>query len=383
MHIGLYTLFFTPGQIGGIEIYLRHLVTAIGKVDQVNQYTLFVGNHNQDIFKDITYPNLKHVNISLTPPSTPLFIRALRKLKIIPSYITQQLYAHPVDLLHYPGTTIDQLEIKTPCVLTMHDLQQEYFPEFFSAEVLAWRKANFKPSAQKARRIITVSEYTRQTIIKKYDIPTQKVQTIHHGINKIFHPLISQDTIIKVRQKYRLPEQFIFFPANPWPHKNHARLFEVLKLLKQKYRASCRLVLSGIFESEQSNLQSLVADAGVSNKVHILGYIPYQDLPGIYATATMLVFPSLFEGSGIPVLEAMACGCPVICSNTTSLPELAGEAAILVNPLDVAQMAEGIYNVFSSQSLRNSLSQKGLGQAKNFSWERAAQQTVEVYQSVL
>lgn len=383
MHIGIYTLFLTPGRIGGIETYLRNLVAALGGVDQSNRYTLFVGDHNRSIFKDITHPNFELITLSFQPPRHPFLIRLLRRLKIIPAYVAQQIETYPLDLLHYPGTTIDQPEIKSPCVLTIHDIQQEYFPEFFSTETLAWRKATFKPSAQKARRIITVSEYTRQTVIEKFNVPAQKVRAIHSGVNAQFHPRISRETMTHLRQKYNLPQKFIFFPANPWPHKNHARLFEALKLLKQKYRTSCRLVLSGVFESEQVNLQSLAISAGVPEDVYILGYIPYEDLPALYSAATALVFPSLFEGFGLPILEAMACGCPVICSNTTSLPELAGEAAFLIDPLDVAQMAEAIYNVLSFESLRDSLREKGLARVQNFSWERAARETIEVYQSAV
>lgn len=383
MHIGLYTLFLFPGQIGGIETYLRHLVTALGQVDRVNQYTLFVSEQNRAIFQDISFPNVKKVTIPLLPASPSLANRVLRKLKLMPPHLTQQLTAHRVDVLHYPGTTIDQLEIKTPCVLTMHDIQHEFFPEFFPAEVLAWRKATYRPSAQKARYIITDSHFTRQTIIEKYEIAPQKVKTVQLGVDRIFHPLSSCEFTNHVRRQYNLPDQFIFFPANAWPHKNHARLFEALKLLKQRHGLSCRLVLSGIFKSEMGRLSSLLKQAGLEEQVQILGYIPYEDLPGLYATATALVFPSLFEGFGLPVLEAMACGCPVICANTTSLPELAGDAALLIDPLDVAQIAEAIYNVLDSQSLRSSLREKGLAQVKNFSWERAAWQTVEVYQNAL
>lgn len=383
MHIGIYTLFLFPGQIGGIETYLRHLIVALGQVDRVNQYTLFASEQNQTIFQDISYPNFKKVTIPLLPASSSLARRVLRKLKLSPSHLAQQLSTYQVDVLHYPGTTIDQLELNTPCVLTMHDIQHEFFPEFFSAEVLAWRKTTYRPSAQKARYIITDSDFTRQTIIDKYEIAPKKVKTIYLGVDRIFHPPSSCEVTNHIRQKYSLPEQFLFFPANPWPHKNHARLFEALKLLKQKHSLSCRLVLSGIFKSEAVDLSSLLKQAGLEEEVQILGYIPYEDLPGLYAAATALIFPSLFEGFGLPILEAMACDCPVICANTTSLPELAGEAALLVDPLDVAQIAEIIYNVLDSQSLRNSLKEKGLVQVKNFSWERAARQTIEVYQKAL
>lgn len=382
MHVGIYTLFLYPGQIGGIETYLRQLVAALGRVDRVNRYTLFVGEHNRSLFGKMTFPNIEIVTISTRPSSASLASRVLRKLKLIPGYIAGQLHAHPVDIIHYPGSTIDQPEIRTPCVLTLHDIQQEYFPQFFSPEVLAWRKATFKPSAQKARHIITDSEFTRQTIIERYRVSPAKVHTIHFAVGDTFQPAPTLSTS-HIRHKYRLPERFIFFPANPWPHKNHARLFQALRLLEQKYGLSCPLVLSGVFESEQAHLQALLDSAGVAGQVRVLGYVPYEDLPGLYAAAAALVFPSLFEGFGIPVLEAMACGCPVICANTTSLPELAGDAALLIDPLDVAQIAEVIYNVLSSEALSKSLREKGLERVKNFSWEKAARETIKVYESAL
>ncbi len=377
MRIGIYTLFITPGQIGGIETYLRHLLVNLGKVDPINDYFIFVGSHNAYLFSDIVYPNFKQVVISLIPSPNSLGTRLLRRLKLQPSYITEQINRYQLDLLHYPGTTIDQLEIKTPCILTMHDIQQEYFPQFFSSPELQRRQATYRPSAEKARTIITGSEHTRQNIIEKYHLPSSKIKTIYYGVSDIFH-LATTDEINQIRQKYNLPEEFIFFPANFWPHKNHARLFEALKLAWQKYGCSCQLVLSGVWQ-EKTSLQDLIAKMGVESAVSILGYLPYQDLPLIYSAATALVFPSLFEGFGLPVLEAMACDCPVICANSTSLPELVGEAAILIDPLDVAQLAEAIYNGCHSASLRRNLQEKGWQQVKKFSWQQSARQTVALY----
>lgn len=379
MRIGIYTLFLTPGHIGGIETYLRHLLVALGQVDGQNQYIIFVGDHNRSAFSNITYPNFEFVTLPLQPPDNSLPRRILRRLKLLPRHLTQLLESHSLDLLHYPGTTIDQLEINIPCVLTMHDIQQEYFPEFFSAEELAWRRANFIPSAQKAAQIITDAEYTRQTIIEKYDIAPDKITAIPFGVAPRFEAGSSPTEIARIRQKYNLPETFLFFPANAWPHKNHARLFEAVKWLKQEYHLICHLVLSGAFGAEKERLRTMIIDADISAQVHTLGYLPSEELPALYGSATALIFPSLFEGFGIPVLEAMACGCPVICSKATSLPELVGDAAILVDPLNVAEIGEAIYNVLYSNQLRQTLGQKGREQVKNFSWPKAAQQTLMVY----
>jgi glycosyltransferase involved in cell wall biosynthesis len=384
MRIGIYTLFLRPGQIGGIETYVRHLVAALGQIDQVNEYTLFVGEYNRDLFRDLTFPNLKQTALSFNPARNPLFIRLLCRLQVIRPPVLKELAAHPVDVLHYPGTTIDQLEIEIPCILTLHDIQQEYFPEFFLRKELARRRRTYEASAQKARHIITDTEFTKNSLVEKYGLSPQKITTIHFGVNPMFNVVVNPTLVSQVRERYQLPEQFIFFPANPWPHKNHRRLFEALKIVREKYgHQKCQLVLSGVFPEGQGRLRAVIAELGLSGVIHVLGYIPYDDLPGLYAAATMLVFPSLFEGFGIPLLEAMACGCPIVSANTTSLPEVAGDAAVLVNPYNVEEIAEAIHTVLQDESLRLNLKTRGLERVKYFSWQKAAQKTIEVYQSVL
>ncbi len=378
MRIGLYTLFLFPAQIGGIETYVRQLVKYLGQVDQRNRYTLFVTESNRRLFTDLP-TNFELAQISLLPPGPFIVARLTHKLGLLPAYAARQMQRFPLDLLHYPGSTIDQRSLKIPCVLTIQDIQHEYFPEFFSPEELAWRQVNFKPSADKATQIITASAYTRQTVIDRYGLSPQKITAIPYGISAQFTAAIPPEAVAQTRQNYQLPPQFIYYPANFWPHKNHRRLFEALVQLKTRYHLTVPLVLSGVFQG-QADLSALIAELGLTGQVHLLGYLPHAELPALYAAATALVFPSLFEGFGQPVLEAMACGCPVICANTTSLPELAGEAALPVNPLDVAQMTEAIYNINQSPSLRVELRQKGLAQIKNFSWTRTAQQTVELYQ---
>ncbi len=267
-------------------------------------------------------------------------------------------------------------------MLTLHDIQHEYLPDFFSPEVLAWRRANFQPSAMKARQIIAVSEFTRQTAIARYSLPPQKITAINYGIDEQFTAAIPPAIIEQTRQQYRLPAQFLLYPANAWPHKNHAGLFKALARLRREHGVACPLVLTGVW-SNPVELTGLMAEYGLAEQVQLLGYLPYQALPALYRAATALIFPSLFEGFGIPVLEAMACGCPVACADTTSLPEIAGQSALFFNPHDIAQISEVIYNLWTSEPLRRELSQKGLARVSHFSWARAARQTIAVYQQVL
>jgi glycosyltransferase involved in cell wall biosynthesis len=381
MRIGIYTLFLTPGQIGGIETYLRHLVKHLAHVDRRNRYTLFVTGQNRHLFANLP-DNFDLVQISQLPPGPFIVARLMHKLDLLPAYAAHQMQRYPLDVLHYPGSTIDQRTIKIPCVLTLHDLQHEYFPAFFDKQTLQWRQKEYPASIAKARKIITVSNFTRQTIIEKFDLLPDQIQTVYEGVDKIFHTMITHHQCTRLQQKYKLPKEFLYYPANPWPHKNHRRLLQVLNLLNQQYKLRCPLVLSGVW-SNVEQLKQQIKQLELDDQVYILGYLPYEELPVLYSCATMLVFPSLFEGFGLPVVEAMACGCPVICANSTSLPEITGEAAMLFDPTNVAQIAEVIYNVWQSRSLRQSLRQKGRAQAKLFSWKQTACKTIEIYQSLL
>ncbi|GAB4427970.1 MAG: glycosyltransferase family 1 protein [Anaerolineae bacterium] len=377
MRLGIYTLFLTPGQIGGIETYVRQLVHSLAQADRQNSYTVFVTDANRGLFANLP-DNFRLAQISLLPPGPFVVARLLHKLGWLPAYAARQMQRRPLDVLHYPGSTIDQPSIQIPCVLTLHDIQHEYYPEFFDPATLRWRQTQYAASAQQARQVITVSEFTRQSIIQTYNVPPRKISAIYHGIDPIFEPA-STSALNAMRRKYGLPEQFLFYPANAWPHKNHERLFQALVRLKQQYNFKCRLLLTGVWSGED-RLKQLIRHYELADQVQLTAYLPYNDLPALYAGATALVFPSLFEGFGLPALEAMACGCPVICSNASALPEVCGDAALYFDPLDIAQIADAIYTICHSQSLRQSLSDKGRVRAKLFSWEQAASQTLERYQ---
>jgi len=382
VRIGINALGLRPGQLGGVEVYLRNLVVNLGRIAPDNEYLVFVDRHNQSVFGSGLPPNVRRVVIALPPPASPV-IRALRYLGWLPSPLADQLERSGVDVIHYPDSIINPPGIALPCVLTSHDIQHEYFPRHFPFQTHLLRKLTYGPSARKARRIITDSEFTRDTLVEKFGIPAGKITAIPWGVDATFRPDVSVAEVKRMRQKYRLPQVFAFYPANTWPHKNHPRLVQAIGLLQKKYRSDCKLVLCGRPQWGHDALLSALKAYDLQGDVLILGYVPAEDLPALYHTASLLVYPSLFEGFGIPLVEAMSCGCPIVCSNTTSLPELVGDAAVLVNPYDVEGLANAIWRVLNDRDLRADLVAKELARARHFSWEKAARQTLQVYRQAL
>ena len=217
------------------------------------------------------------------------------------------------------------------------------------------------------------------TIIEKFKIDPSRIKTIHLAADPIFH---RKNRIPgnrnRVIEKYRLPEQgYLFLPANTWPHKNHRGAIETLHILRQDYGRDLVLVCTGSHKEAQGDLDRLIRRHHLEDAVRFLGYCPVDDLVGLYEGAAALIYPSFFEGFGIPLLEAMWTDCPVVCSNLTSLPEIAGNAALLVDPHSPEAYAEAVNRVLSDGALRSDLIARGREQAKTFSWHKFTTEVVK------
>jgi glycosyltransferase involved in cell wall biosynthesis len=175
----------------------------------------------------------------------------------------------------------------------------------------------------------------------------------------------------------------MYYPAATWPHKNHKMFLGALKIMKYRYGFDGQLVLSGIAMQTNNDILKEIIRLGLQEDVVVLGYLPQEDLPCLYNLARMMVFPSLYEGFGIPLVEAMACGCPIACSNVTSIPEVVGDAALTFDPYSVEEMAEKVWRVWNDDVLRQEMNLKGLGRVKRFSWDNMARQTIAVYEKTL
>jgi len=283
-----------------------------------------------------------------------------------------------VDLFHATEHLLPRFS-KVRTVFTLHDLIFLFHPETHKP-MNRWFLTLMMPRFLRAAdAVIAVSECTKRDAIRFYGIPEEKITVIYEGVNPRFRPA-SPEAIRAVREKYGLPERFILYVGTIEPRKNLTTLLEAFHYLLGGH--DLRLVIVGKKGWLYEGFFRCLRDLGLEDRLIFTGYVPDEDLPAIYSAADLFVFPSLYEGFGLPVLEAMACGTPVVCSNTSSLPEVAGDAALLVDPTDVRALARVMERVLTDETLRASLRVKGIERARRFSWEDAAQKTLEVYQRV-
>jgi glycosyltransferase involved in cell wall biosynthesis len=274
-----------------------------------------------------------------------------------------------------------------PTVVTVHDLSFLRFPSAFRTANRSYLSSITKASTRRAARVIAVSDSTRQDVINLIGVPAERVVVVPNGVNPEFSPADPGD-LSEFRQRQGLPTRYILFLGTLEPRKNLVRLVEAYALLRSRAQDGAAatippLVIAGGKGWFYREIFARVNDLGLGDQVIFPGFLPAEDLPWWYRGAELFVYPSLFEGFGLPVLEAMACGTPTIASRASSLPEVAGDGAILVDPEDVGQLADAMFRVLTTPSLSGQLSAAGLRQAACFPWERTAAATREVYRSVL
>jgi len=285
-----------------------------------------------------------------------------------------------LDLLHSPDF-IPPFRRNCKSVITVHDLAFLLYPHFLTKESAryygqidqAWRKTD---------HIIAVSEVTKHDSIKMLGVPEKKITVIHEAANPIYRPLPKDEARRIVKEKYKLDQDFILFVSTIEPRKNLPGLLHAYRRLLDDYKCQEMLVLSGSNGWLWEEVYETVAKLNLERHVAFLGRVPSEDLVYLYNAARLLVHPSFYEGFGLTPLEAMTCGAPVIVSNTSSLPEVVGDAALLINPHDVDGLTVAIWRVLTDKELREELICKGLKRAKNFSWQQAAEKTLEVYHKV-
>ncbi|MFO7598989.1 MAG: glycosyltransferase [Candidatus Desulfacyla sp.] len=379
-----------PGVAGGIETLTRAFINELKGLDRFNHYTLLAPSEikydfdlrNNDNFSVIIgdgpahYGKMAfrgavqrihqavHVHYWRTPE-----VNILNDAKVVGSDLVLSLSGYI-----YP----DMRPLRN--VVVVPDIQHEYYPDFFPPDVLAERRRIYSESILAADGLIAISEYTRQTLIEKFGIDPARIHTVHLAADPVFQRENQVDgNRERVLRKYRLPEQgYLFLPANTWPHKNHRGAIEALQILRQDYGRELMLVFTGSHKEAQGELNRLIAQNHLDRAVRFLGYCPVNDLIGLYEGAAALIYPSFFEGFGIPLLEAMWTDCPVVCSNLTSLPEIAGDAALLVDPHSPEALADAVNRLISDGALRTDLIARGRKRVEAFSWSRFTIEVVKV-----
>jgi glycosyltransferase involved in cell wall biosynthesis len=263
-----------------------------------------------------------------------------------------------VDVVHY-ALTVPLPRTKTPTVVTLHDVQHRDHPDFFGPARRSFRRIAYDRATQSAEAVVVTSDFVRYRALEQLGLDASRIHVVPHAINH---------TVFRRGGGQREP--ILLYPARAWPHKNHARLFEAFAILR-KHDPKLRLVLTG------GGLERL---GQLPDGVERWGVIPLAELASLYRQAACLVFPSLYEGFGLPPLEAMACGCPVAASNVTAIPEVCGDAAVLFDPYDPNSIADA---VLEADARADELREKGLVRAKEFTWEGSARAHDEVYKAAL
>jgi glycosyltransferase involved in cell wall biosynthesis len=383
MKVGISAIGFLPGKMGGTETYVRNLLHWLQLIDRDNAYAIICDTPANAGAFPLVNPAFEVKCYDNVKPSLGWLVRGVLKNTLKVDIFKQALDRLKLDVIHYPFTVLSPRGLRMPTVLTFWDMQHEFYPEFFAPDELQKRNASYRISAELATRIIVSAEFTKSCLVERYEADSEKIDVVYTGYGPEYRPVDDAAALKAVRAKYGLDRPFLYYPAATWPHKNHKVLLAALKILKDRNAFDGTLVLTGIAKEGQDEIVGEIDRLGLSETVRLLGYLPCEELPYLYNLSRALVFPSLFEGFGIPLVEAMACGCPVVCSNTTSLPEVAGDAGVMFDPKSAEDMAEKISSVWGDRGLRQEMRAKGLERVKLFSWENTARQTLDVYRKTV
>jgi glycosyltransferase involved in cell wall biosynthesis len=364
MDVGIATAFLDETK-GGIWTYTTNLVQGLVSISSGVDYFI-VDRQERHMFSE-------RVNQLIIPFQERRFAKFIWPNVALPRALKQ----HRLDVLHitYPYGTLTNKWSKN--IITIHDLSPILFPETHTRMNILHHRLVLPHILKRADRIITVSNSSKESIVKYYHIPPDKVRAIPLGVSPNFKPVLGNES----QTKALIPRPYILNVGVIEPRKNLNTLLRSFQLVKKKGFPH-KLVLCGPRGWKCSDVDALLNHLGLQEHVIFLGFIPPQALPKLYSSADLFVYPSLYEGFGLPVLEAMACGTPLIASNSSSLPEVVGNAGLLVKPNDSHELAEAMIQVLSHRSLSLELTAKGLQRSKLFSWEQTAKETLKVYREV-
>jgi len=366
-------------QAAGIGNYVRSLVDAMLAQDDTNQYTLLTSGRPP---RERPFPSAENVRgRSLIIPDRYLNVLWYRwRLPISATFFTGQ-----VDIYHGPDFVLPPLNGKLRKVVTVHDLAFLEHPEYAVPELAAYLKKVVPEAVEAADVVASVSQTTRQTLIEHFQTPLEKITLVPNGIRAYFRRITDPVLLEATRHKFGLKSPLVLGVGTQEPRKNHLGLIKAFHKAVSTGNKSTRpamLALAGGSGWLYEETEQIVAELKLEKKVRFLGRVSDLELMMLYSLADVFVFPSFYEGFGVPPLEAMACGTPVITSNTSSLPEVVGDAAIMVNPHKINEIASAINRVLENKQLQEDLRQKGYTRAAHFTWFRSAQKMLSIYQQL-
>ena len=364
-------------QGAGIGRYTRELTAALAASDRLHDYRLFVAGASAAQLPAPPAPNFSW----RATPLSPRWLARLWHRARLPLPI--ELITGRVDLLHATDFTLPPTLPGTRTLLTVHDLSFVRVPQAASPPLKAYLDTVVPRSVVRADHILADSAATKRDLIELYHTPAAKISVLHSGVDKRYKPIGEQAHIRSVRARYGLGDgEYILSVGTVQPRKNYARVIEALARLRAQGH-ELHYAIAGGKGWLDGEIADAIKRAGLGDHVSLLGFVDDADLPALYSGARMTVMVSLYEGFGFPVLESMACGTPVLASNISSLPEVAGRAALLVDPYDVDAIAHAMAALDSDSNLRARLVAAGFKQAARFSWARSAEQLLGIYAELL
>jgi glycosyltransferase involved in cell wall biosynthesis len=354
----------------GVGTYVRNLVHWLARLDRDTEFVLLCRREDCEAIEQLG-PNFRPMpdrsaNYSVAEQLTvPLDLARVR-----------------ADLFHAPHYVLPAL---TPCrsIVTIHDCIHLMFPQYLPGRIAhLYARVFFWVAANRSARILTVSEASKRDILRFFPVPSDKVAVIHNAIDDRFATPPDADEMAQVRERYQLHDRFLLYAGNVKPHKNLERLIDAFSRLRSEGLGDIKLLITGAEISRYAELRRAVHRFNLHKHVRFLGFQSAKTLAILYRLADAFVFPSLYEGFGLPPLEAMASGTPVLTSNVSSLPEVVGDAALLIDPYDPESIAQGMYRILSDESLRTDLIARGHARAATFSWEASVSRVLKIYRDV-
>ena len=358
----------------GIGTYIRSLAHALGEVDRGNRYTLVAGPSDVQLLADLpenfqTAAYARGDSEAFDNLAFPAFLHSLG-----------------LDLVHIPLRRIPLFMIR-PYVVTVHDMAYLLFPDETSGLRMQFRKYRFRRGLARASRVIAVSESTKRDVEAATGLPPERIRRVYNAPDPVFFDGVTEiaaEERQRIMERFQIDYPYLLYAGNIRRHKNVPRLVEAFAVARDQLAShpdykNLHLVIIGDTISQYPAVRQAVMKSRVDHLVRFLGFVEFDTLRCFFESAAAFVFPSRYEGFGLPPLEAMACGSPVVTSNVSSLPEVVGDAAVLVNPENVFDIARGIRDVLLDRALRIELIRRGREQAARFSWSRTAREVLEIY----
>lgn len=366
-------------QGAGIGRYTRELVTALLEADTITSYSLFYAKRPSALPVPNPIPRAANATYHEAPLSERWLHRLWYRLNVP---LTVQRFTGTVDLFHSPDFVLPPVGNNIPTLLTVHDLSYLHFPETFTPALVAYLNKLVPTSVDRATHVLADSKATKRDLIAYYSVPADKVTVLYSGVSALFVPERSEKRLRAVREKYALGQQpYVLSVSTLQPRKNYQLLIRAFKAVAEQ-RAH-NLVIAGGKGWLHEEITAEITRQDLEDRVLLIGFVDDIDLPALYSGASLFAYPSLYEGFGLPLLEAMACGVPVLNSNASSLPEVVGEATLQLEPHEEQAWSETMLSLLDDSTKRASMVAAGFMQARQFTWDRAAQELKAIYTRLL